>query len=261
MRWFREHTGAALTIVSVALSTAVGIVSNILVDSWGWALLTALLVLVSCLALVEVIRHRATPPPPATAPAHAASGWPPPRGGIVVTGSSVRGNIAGGDIHQTKIGTGGLAAVVVAAAALGSGAIYLGRTDAAVPQRALDAAVADPAAGAYRESSLLLTATDVDPPGATGGTADISFSSKPGNAGGLALLNGAELAPIPNNGRPTAAVCRKAGGYTAALVRMPIEAGLSRCLRTSDGRYGTLSIASAETTALGGNAQVAWTVW
>ncbi len=280
MSWFREHTGTTLAIVSVVLSAAVGIVSNILVDSWGWALLTGLLVLVSCLAVVEVIRHRAdrTAVSAGSATALVPDRSHPP-GSIVVTGSSVRGNIAGGDINQTKIGTGGFAAVIVVAAALGGGATYLGRTEAAIPQRAQDTTAATPAASlptssgtqgtgaeasaaaaAYRSSKTVLTGTDLDPPASTGGTVDVSFNSKSGK-GGLSLLNGTALAVIPGDGRPTEATCRSAGGYSDALVAMPIAPGLSRCLRTSDGRYGTLSITSAETSALGGFATISWTVW
>lgn len=281
MAWSRTKVGVVLAIASVVLSAAVGIVSNILVESWGWALLTALLVLVSCLALVEVIRHRADRAAPATTPAQTPAHARP--GSITITGSSVRGNVAGRDINQTKIGTGGLAAMALVAVTVGVGTTYLGRTDAAIPRRALDATATTPTAASpaggvpagnrhtsgkptpiasagYRSSTTVLTAVDLDPPASTSGTDDVSFNSKQGK-GGLSMLNGAALAPIPGDGRPSESACRSAAGYSTALVPMPISPGLSRCLHTSDGRYGALSITSAETGPLGGLATISWTVW
>jgi hypothetical protein len=288
--WFRAHTMAALAVVSVILSAAIGIVSNVLVDSWGWALLTALLVLVSGLAIVEFTRNRAdraAGTPPSATPESSSTGDRPP-GSITITGSKVSGLVAGRDVHQTRIGTGGFAAIAVAALLLGGGATYLGRTDAAIPKRALledSKPSTSPSArsesspnaddGATRSSSpdvsngtssfrssgsLSTNGKDLDPPAMSDGTADVSFESKR-DQGGLSLLNGAALAPIPGDGRPTEAACRSADRYSTALVAMPISPGLSRCLRTSDERYGTLSVTSAESNALGGQASITWTVW
>jgi hypothetical protein len=291
----KSHGGllVGLAVASVVLTAMVGVVSNVLVDSWGWALMTALLVLVSCLAIIEALRNRIMTAD-AGHPEGAGSESSPPAsavpGGITISQSRIRGQVAGRDINQTKIGTGGFAAIAAAVVLLGGGATYLGRTDAAIPGHAVrnnDEAIdpanpnpgqpdtsgttepdtAEPGGGtepspAVRDSAFLITnGVDLDPKGSSQGIADVSFKSRDQDDGGLLLLGGAELAPIPGSGRPRLAVCRAADGYSTAIVAMPIPPGLSRCLRTSDGRYGTLSITSAQPSALNGNATISWTVW
>jgi hypothetical protein len=101
---------------------------------------------------------------------------------------------------------------------------------------------------------------DVDPRGTTRGLADVSFRSKNGG-GGLSPLNGAALAVLADGAAPTADICRTATGCSSKIVAMPIDVATVRCLRTSDGRYGSLSVTQAETSALGGTASITWTVW
>lgn len=279
MPWLRTHAVGTLTIASVIMSAAIGIVSNMLVGSWGWALLTALLVLVAALAIIEFVRHRIdrpTRPPTSTAPQSDDAAR-----GISITDSKISGVVAGRDVNQLRVGTGGLAVIAAAALLLGGGATYLGQTDAAIPDHARTdqpAASTPPATSpsdtppptptqepgnpSFQSSAVVTTnGKDLDPPDSSDGTADVSFNSRRSGEGGFALLNGAALAQIPGQGRPTATICEAADGYSSDLVAMPIAQGLSRCLRTSDGRYGTLSVTGTQSNALGGLANITWTVW
>lgn len=281
MGWVRAHFTVALTVVSVLLSAAVGLVSNVLVDSWGWALLTALLVLVTCLAIVEVNRHRAAlaaarsvadpkAGPPADPKADPEAGRQEERAGITITGSRVSGQIAGRDAYQVRIGTGGFVAIAMAAILLGGGATYLGRTDAAIPGRALESRAPQPTVSQQtaprqsesararrpfsRATGISVGGIDLDPTDASAGTADVAFDGRRG----LTLLNGAALAATSS---PTEDGCRTAEGYGSELVPMPIEPGTSWCLRTSDGRFGSFSVTAVQANAGAGVATIAWTVW
>src|SRR5438477_5030646 len=136
-------------VTSVVLSALIGVVSNALVGSWGWALVTALLVLVSCMACVQLFLHRAAGREQPTtsgesgkheSPAHVGRPADPRNPATMTfTSSTVRHSmIAGRDINQTKIGTGGILGIVGVALLLGVGTTALGRTPAAVPKRAVN---------------------------------------------------------------------------------------------------------------------------
>lgn len=255
MKWDRSTTGVALTFVSVMLTVVTGVVVNLFTDIWGWALLSALLVLASCLAIVEVTRHRmdnqARQPAPVPIPERSLS---PGSTSVTIAATNFRGTAAGRDINKTtRIGTGGLVAIVAAAFLLMGGTSALGRTDAALPSgdRAIprnndstatpivsserstappvppesnEPSAAAPSSTARAESFVLSTGGhDFDPRGRTQKVVDLAYDSDVG----LTPLNGTLLAPIPGAGRPTPEACRGAGGYSSTTVKSPIPAGFS----------------------------------
>jgi hypothetical protein len=290
MTWDRSTIGVVLAGVSVVLTVLTGVVVNLFTDIWGWALLSALLVLASCLAIVEVTRHRmddqAGRPAPAPVPEHPL---PPGSTSVTISATNFRGMAAGRDINKTtRIGTGGLAAIVVVAVLLAGGTTALGRTDAALPHggRATarnedppatpdrspepTAAPSSPSeagrpggsptpSSTVRAESFALTTIgkDVDPRGRTRKVVDLSFDSDVG----LTPLNGTRLAPVPGNGRPTPEACRGAGGYSAATVKNPIPVGFSRCVETSDGNFGSVVVTRTRADVFGGQAFGSVTIW
>lgn len=58
MRWISRSRRDAATVASVLLSVTIGVVGNYLVADWYWALAAFLVVLIVCLAGLEVLRRR-----------------------------------------------------------------------------------------------------------------------------------------------------------------------------------------------------------
>jgi len=230
-------------------------------------------------------RHPPIPPPD-------AEPRPSPTVEMTFSHSRVsRSVFAGRDAYQIKVGTGGVltfVGVVLIALLMGGGATLLGRSEAAVPRHARGGSVSagqggktptvppprptspsaptpasprvtDSGSSVRARSAVVFSAgKDLDSPGMTRGLADLSFHSE---HGGLSFLNGAVVAPLPSARPITEDVCRSAHGYDDAVIGLPIKAGTTLCLQTSDGRYGTLSITSTDSNALGGHAVISYTVW
>ena len=272
MTWTRSATSVVLTVTSVVLTVLTGVVVNVFTDIWGWALLSALLVLATCTAIVKVVRRRMDAlnlrPRPATTPAQEpAPSRPGPPGStsMTISGSTISGMVAGRDINKsTRIGTGGLAAILTVALLVAGGTSALGRTDAALPKGDRAQALRRPAGpaattagspelgptnpspgtptastpaaepSAFADIITVQAGTDLDPPKTTKKVVDISYDDEVG----LSLLNGTKVAPIPGSGRPSLEACGSASGYSGSVVPTPIPAGYSRCLQTSDGNYG-----------------------
>ena len=276
-----------LTGVSVALTVLTGVVVNVFTDIWGWALLTALLVLASCLAVVEATRHRMDNQPQQSEPAPSPERPLPPGSTSVTISATGRSMAAGRDINKsTRIGTGGLAAIVALALLLAGGSTALGRTDAALPHgsrantrgddsQAIPTMIPGPttspstpgrtsqpggtteSTSTARAESFALTTSgkDFDPRGQ--GAADLAYDSDVG----LIPLNGTRLAPIPGNGRATPEACRAAGGYSTAVVKVPIPAGFARCIQTSDRNFGSVAVTRTRADVFGGQASGSATIW
>lgn len=141
----RARIAAVLTVTSVLLTVLTAVVVNVFTEIWGWALMSGLLILTTSLAIIEVVQHRlsaterdaATGDPPGSGGEQPTSNLTPPGSPtFTFTNSTAKGMFAGGNITQTRharVGWGGMAALVVAATALATGAVALGRSDAALP--------------------------------------------------------------------------------------------------------------------------------
>lgn len=210
------------------------------------------------------------------------------RSSVTVTGSSLNMNksvISGGNVDQsrrTSIGTGGLG-VLLLAVMLGGGAIGVGRVLEAMDQPASAPTTSVPSSvrpapeesrpdgsatprpsaslSSYKSSSMVVGggAHDVDPRQVTNGLDDITFNQDVG----LSLLNNARIATIPAGQALSPEVCMNKVARSEVELIGPdeLKPGRTFCLRTSDGRTGTLSITRTSRDALGGFIFVSWTVW
>lgn len=102
---------------------------------------------------------------------------------------------------------------------------------------------------------MMFGGQDLDPPDDTLGLADVSYSP---SSGALTFLNRAAAAPLPTEAGPIPDACRSATGWKSQI-DADTELGSTSCLRTSDSRYGTISITDINPTR--GQAYIAWTVW
>ncbi|GLX93738.1 hypothetical protein [Herbidospora sp. NBRC 101105] len=207
---------------------------------------------------------------------------------VTILGSTVTMNrsvIAGGDVDQSRrvtIGTGGLGvlglALLLGGGVIGTG-VVVGR-QSAVTQAATTAAtppatppaqtspgspppspspVPSPSRKPFTGSWLIKNGHDLDPRTESSGLDDLSFTGDVG----LTTLNNARLATAPTGIVLSPSACDEAID-AAGLDRVPtgdLGNGDTYCLRTSDGRMGTVSVRDWRNDALGGWIRVSWTIW
>jgi uncharacterized iron-regulated membrane protein len=277
MRWLSANRLDLATAGSVVLSAVVGLVGNLVVGGWGWALVATFTVLVVCLAGLEVVRRRAD----RNAVARSA-----PRPGTVISDHQVR--IVGRDMYDVHVGGAvfaGIAAVFAVALVLSGTLVTIARqrTTAAspppttsppptappptAPPATTSGAPAtgprpQPPAGQPYQQARAITAVpaDLDPPRVTRALPDVAYDA---GRDALLFVNGAAGAQVPT-GSLSEAGCRAATGYRDRIPQPPSrtvgDPSPPLCIRTSDGHFGTLRPLFV-TVIGGGTATIDYAVW